>query len=101
MTPEEAYSIFEAIAEINGLKSNLHLFTPTEKEIEDEKTAVMYEPKDVNDLKKKMQMLLENSDKSKCIAENGKRFLAEECNERIMTSNIEKCIRLFMGLENE
>ena len=39
MTKEEAYSILEAIAEINGLEANLHLVTPTEKEKKEEETA--------------------------------------------------------------
>lgn len=39
MTKEEAYSILEAIAEINGLEKNLHLVEPTEKEKKEEETA--------------------------------------------------------------
>lgn len=39
MTPEDAYSILEAIAEINGRKNKLKLITPTESEKNAEKIA--------------------------------------------------------------
>lgn len=39
MSPEDAYSILETIAEISGLENNLHKVKPTEKEMEDEETA--------------------------------------------------------------
>ncbi len=39
MTPEDAYSILEAIAEIHGCTDNLKLGTPNEKEAQDEATA--------------------------------------------------------------
>lgn len=39
MKPEEAYSIFEAIAEINGCTDKLKLVQPSESEIEDENVA--------------------------------------------------------------
>lgn len=39
MSPEDAYEIFEAIAEINGLKENLKLWKQTEKEQKEEETA--------------------------------------------------------------
>lgn len=39
MTPEDAYSILEAIAEINGRKDKLKLITPTESEKNEEKIA--------------------------------------------------------------
>lgn len=39
MTPEDAYSILEAIAEIHGCTDNLKLVTPNEKEAQAEATA--------------------------------------------------------------
>ena len=39
MTPEDAYSILEAIAEINGKKDKLKLIVPTESEKNEEKIA--------------------------------------------------------------
>lgn len=39
MSPSDAYSILETIAQINGLEDNLHLVKPSEKEINDEETA--------------------------------------------------------------
>ena len=39
MSPEDAYSILETIAEINGLENNLYKVKPSEKEMKDEKTA--------------------------------------------------------------
>ncbi len=35
----EAYELLEAIAEINGLKSNLHRVTPSKKEVEEDEMA--------------------------------------------------------------
>ena len=39
MTPEDAYSILDAIAEINGLKNNLHRVAPSTKEIKEDEKA--------------------------------------------------------------
>ena len=39
MTKEDAYSLFEAIAEINGLTANLKKIEPTAKELKEEETA--------------------------------------------------------------
>lgn len=39
MSPEDAYSILEAIAEINGLESNLKIWKKTEKEQNDEELS--------------------------------------------------------------
>lgn len=36
MSPEEAYKLFEAIAQINGLEENLVLYAATEEEKEEE-----------------------------------------------------------------
>ena len=39
MSPEDAYSVLETIAAINGLEDNLHKVKPTEKEMNDEEIA--------------------------------------------------------------
>ena len=39
MTAEDAYSLFEAMAEIHGMEANLKLWRATEKEIAEEQTA--------------------------------------------------------------
>lgn len=39
MRPEDAYEIFEAMAEIHGLESNLKLWKPSEKEKEEEQVS--------------------------------------------------------------
>lgn len=39
MTPEEAYKLFEAIAQINGLEKNLIKYAATEEEQEEENEA--------------------------------------------------------------
>lgn len=39
MTPEDAYSLFEAIAEINNLQSNLELWRPTQEEENQQQVA--------------------------------------------------------------
>lgn len=39
LTPEQAYSLLEGIAKINGLNSNLKKYDKTVEELEDEKTA--------------------------------------------------------------
>lgn len=44
MSKEEAYELFEAIAEINGLEGNLHLVAPTDKEKNEEETAKTIRP---------------------------------------------------------
>lgn len=44
MSKEDAYALFEAIAEINGLSDNLHLVEPTKKDKKEENIA-----KEIND----------------------------------------------------
>lgn len=44
ITKEDAYALFEAIAQINGLENNLHIVEKTEKEKQEEETA-----KSIND----------------------------------------------------
>lgn len=58
--------------------------------IEDGKTAIMYEPKNVDDLASKMQMVIENELLMKEVAQQGQQFLSEHCNEKIMAKEIEK-----------
>lgn len=62
--------------------------------IEDGKTAVMYEPKNVKELAYKMQALIEEEFERERIAYSGKRYLEEQCNEVIMATEIEKYIQV-------
>ena len=55
----------------------------------DGKTAVMYEPCNSEDLAEKMKLLDQNADLRNGIAEAGRRYLQEECNEKIMAREIE------------
>ena len=57
--------------------------------IVDGKTAVMYEPCNSEDLAEKMKLLDQNADLRNGIAEAGRRYLQEECNEKIMAREIE------------
>lgn len=63
--------------------------------IEDGKTAVMYEPKNVDDLATKMRLVLSDKYLNESIALNGYRFLKRECNEKIMAIDIEKLFSRF------
>lgn len=58
--------------------------------IEDEKTAVMYEPCDVTDLADKMKKLDKDESWRNDVAQTGKRFLKEKCCEAIMAEEIER-----------
>ena len=57
--------------------------------IENEKTAVIYEPKNADELAEKMKLLLENEDLCETLAKNGQVWLKNNCNERIMAEEIE------------
>lgn len=58
--------------------------------IEDGKTAIMYKPKNVEDLKEKMQILIDDPIKVEKIAKAGRSYLERECNEQEMAKNIEQ-----------
>lgn len=58
--------------------------------IEDGKTAIMYEPKNVIDLASKMQMILDDEELMNSIASAGRQYLLEYCNEQIMAKEIKK-----------
>lgn len=60
--------------------------------VADEKTAVLYTPKDAGDLANKLQILLDNDGLRDYIAAAGKRDLEINCNEKIMAEKIEKVI---------
>ena len=62
--------------------------------IEDGKTAIMYEPKNIHDLASKMQMVIDNESLMNKIAQQGQQFLSEQCNEKIMAKEIEKVYAL-------
>ena len=58
--------------------------------IKDGETAIMYEPKKIDDLTKKMQEIIDNKDLRTQISDKGKKYLNEECNEVIMGVKIEE-----------
>ena len=64
--------------------------------IEDEKTAVLYTPGDSEDLARKMALLDRNPDLRDNIADAGKRWLQDSCNEKIMAREIEAFLRQVM-----
>lgn len=61
--------------------------------IEDGKTSIMYEPKDVQDLRVKMERLLNQPEIIREISRAGNSYLVCECNERIMAENINEYIQ--------
>lgn len=67
--------------------------------IEDMNTAVLYEPKNVDDLANKMNMLLENPNMREEIGIRAATYLKESCNERIMASQIEDYYKCVMSKE--
>lgn len=60
--------------------------------IKDGKNGVFYESKNVNDLKCKIEYLINNNEKIKEIEKEAKNFAMYECNEKIMALEIEKFI---------
>lgn len=57
--------------------------------IQDGETAVMYEPKNADDLAQKMSLLIKDENRRDTIASNGKAYLQSACNETIMAKEIE------------
>ncbi len=57
--------------------------------IEDKKTAIMYEPKDVSDLRHKIKECLEGEVDVKKIGSDASNFLDAYCNERTMAKTVE------------
>lgn len=58
-------------------------------------TAVLYEPKNAEDLAEKMRMLLKNPELRDNIAETGKQYMNVHCNEKTMAKEIEEvCARI-------
>lgn len=66
--------------------------------IEDGKTAILYEPRNVDDLADKMKIILENDELNEKISLNGQKVLYEECNEQSMALEIEKQFLEIRGL---
>lgn len=60
--------------------------------VEDGVTALLYEPKDAEDLAEKMRAALDNPEKCREIADNAQLWLREKCNEQIMAQEIETVI---------
>lgn len=64
--------------------------------VKDGKTAVLYEPKNADELAKKMRILLVDEHLCREIAAAGQADLVENCNEQIMAKEIEKAIDAFL-----
>lgn len=64
--------------------------------IQNGETAIFYEPKNVDDLCRKMNYLLEDMETCERIGKKGREYLLEKCNERTMALEIEKVISLFV-----
>ena len=69
--------------------------------IEDMNTAVLYEPKNVDDLANKMNMLLKDSNVRREIGIRAAKYLEESCNERIMANQIEDYYKWVMSKETK
>ena len=67
--------------------------------IEDMNTAVLYAPKNVDDLANKMNMLLKDSNMRGEIGIRAAKYLQESCNERIMANQIEDYYEWVMSKE--
>ena len=61
--------------------------------IEDGKTAVLYQAKNVQDLQLKLEKLIDNEDLAKEIGKRGREFILEECNEITMALEIESFLK--------
>ena len=64
--------------------------------VEDGKTALLYRPNDIEDLKNKMEYALKHPDEIRRIGFNARKVLVERCNEQIMAQEIEDYIRFVM-----
>lgn len=65
--------------------------------IRENDTAVAYTPRDVEDCRSKMKLLLDNPRLTESIGQNARRFIAEACNEKIMAGEIEKVLQKLSG----
>lgn len=79
MDAEEAYSLLEAIAEINGLKENLHRIVPSKKEVEDDEItdSVRLEAFKFSmcNLKEGDELTFVNDSSIKCCVKNEKKVI--------------------------
>ncbi len=79
MDAEEAYLLLEAIAEINGLKDNLHRIVPSKKEVEEDEIAdsVRLEAFKFSmcDLKEGDELTFINDKSIKCYVKNEKKVI--------------------------
>lgn len=82
MDAEEAYSLLEAIAEINGLKANLHRVAPSKKEIEENEIAnsVRLEAFKFSmcNLKEGDELTFINDENIKCYVKNEKKVIYQD-----------------------
>lgn len=65
--------------------------------IEDGKNTITYEPGNTEKLSQVMVELLKNQALVDCIGKNGRRFIKENCNEKIMAREIEKYYAEIIG----
>lgn len=65
--------------------------------VEEGENSILYEPKNVDDLVKKMEQLLLNTELCATVGEKGKTFLKLYCNEVIMSRQIEVAYKKFGG----
>lgn len=60
--------------------------------IENDKTAIVYEPENVKDLSNKIRWAIEHPKEVDKIGKNAREYLINECNEEIMSKQIEQVI---------
>lgn len=67
--------------------------------VRDGETALLYQPKDAEDLARKMAALAADPDLRDRIALQGQTYLGRHCNEKIMAAQIEAALETFAGSE--
>jgi glycosyltransferase involved in cell wall biosynthesis len=60
--------------------------------VENDVTAVLYEPQNSMELAAKMREILDNKEKREKIGKQGRKFLENKCNEKTMAKSIEQVI---------
>lgn len=65
--------------------------------INDGKTAVLYEAKNIEDLALKMKNIIDNPYRTEEIGREGQKFILDECNEKRMASEIESYLHEFIN----
>ncbi len=60
--------------------------------VEDGKNVILFEPKDVQDLKNKMEMLLKDSKLTERVAKNARKTIVKDFNEKNLAKNLYKTV---------